>query len=144
MEQQIEKQNLDANDSQAAVSNIDFSNFEERLDKIKRVNDLFSLYSPSLDGSNAEGYSYALYSFFETDGAEQFISSLSKINDPTNISGIVFFLTCEIELEYENDDTFDMNAISDQLNHLLAQKELSSREKQIIYQILADIEQMKC
>ncbi len=116
--------------------------YENAFGSTKSVQELFDLYRDGLDGAMSEGYGATLYVYYKEIGASNFIKELANLPQYYNISGIVESLSSEMYLYYANSGDINMASHQSDLKHLLDNSE-SLREKHIIYQLLANIEDIQ-
>ncbi|BEP28165.1 hypothetical protein [Helicovermis profundi] len=133
--------NIESKDKESALTINNFDKYETRVFSTKNIEELFKLYGSNLDGAYAEAYGSKLYYFYNTIGELEFAEKLAKYN-AYKINGIMYLLTSEMAMIYYNEGDIDINEYSKSLKNTLENNELNYREKEILYRIIADIEEM--
>ncbi|MBF4691544.1 hypothetical protein [Fusibacter ferrireducens] len=134
------RDSVSMSDDEIENSEVFWEGYEEKLAAASTLGAVFDLYTPRLDGAYSEGYYATLYDLFVQYGEKEFVEKLAIIENRENIDDIVSCLTSEMTQLYWYDEFPDLETHKKNLLALVSEKELSYREKQICYHLLADLE----
>lgn len=139
----IGRPQLEGETNENEIKSSDFwLEYETKLFESKSLSEVIGLYYTSLDGAASEGYSAIVYYYYQELGAKEFVKQLSENCQRYNVGGILYHLTAEMDLYYSNDGDIDLEEIEMDFKNL-DNEGLSNRERNILYRVLADIEDIK-
>ncbi len=114
--------------------------YEDKLAAATTLEAIFDLYTPGLDGAYSEGYYATLYDLFVQYGEKEFVTKLAVIDDIFEIDDIIRCLISEMGQMYCYGEEPNLENYKNNLMVLATEDDLTNREKQICYQLIADIE----
>lgn len=134
------KDSVSRDDEKNESSEAFWEGYEDKLAGASTLEAIFDLYTPRLDGAYSEGYCATLYDLFVQYGEKEFVTKLAAVEDHSEIGDIISCLTSEMDQLYYYGEEQNLENYKNNLMVLATENDRTNREKQICYQLLADIE----